>query len=111
MVDPRRLCRQAISLRIRIRSEASRFESGSSNSRILGSRAIARPIATRWRCPPESAFGPEVGGFWKRPEIRVFASYTDWDVELNRFTVEDSFGNDGFTGGQWSFGVQSEIWL
>ncbi len=56
-------------------------------------------------------FKPDVGGFWKRPEIRLFASYTDWDAELNRYTTEDSFGNDGFTGGQWSFGVQSEVWF
>ena len=36
------------------RSFASRFESGSSIRNARGSRMIARPIATRWRCPPES---------------------------------------------------------
>ena len=36
------------------RSSASRFESGSSNRKTCGSRTIARPIATRWRWPPES---------------------------------------------------------
>nr|WP_299243657.1 carbohydrate porin [uncultured Halomonas sp.] len=56
-------------------------------------------------------FKPEVGGFWQRPEIRVFASYTDWDDELNEFSNEDSFGTEGFTGGQWSFGTQMEIWF
>ena len=43
-----------ISARICTRSFASRFESGSSMRNTCGSRTIARPIATRWRWPPES---------------------------------------------------------
>src|SRR5207253_1433966 len=39
------------------RSFASRFDSGSSMRYAAGSRTIARPIATRCRCPPESARG------------------------------------------------------
>lgn len=54
-------------------------------------------------------FKPQVGGFWQRPEIRLFASYTDWSEELNDYG--GSFGEDGFTGGQWSFGVQTEVWF
>ncbi|SDL36639.1 sucrose porin [Franzmannia pantelleriensis] len=54
-------------------------------------------------------FKPQVGGFWQRPEIRLFASYTDWDEDLNHFG--GSFGEEGFTGGQWSFGVQTEVWF
>ncbi|MCG6658105.1 porin [Halomonas campisalis] len=54
-------------------------------------------------------FKPQVGGFWQRPEIRAFASYTDWSEELNEFN--GSFGSEGFTGGQWSFGVQTEVWF
>ncbi|MDI4637063.1 MULTISPECIES: carbohydrate porin [Halomonadaceae] len=56
-------------------------------------------------------FKPQVGGFWQRPEIRVFTSYTDWDEELNDYSSDDAFGDDGFTGGQWSFGVQTEVWF
>lgn len=56
-------------------------------------------------------FKPDVGGFWKRPEIRLFATYTDWDQELNGYAVDDAFGDEGFTGGQWSFGVQTEVWF
>ena len=43
-----------MSARICTRSFASRLESGSSIRKTLGSRTIARPIATRWRWPPES---------------------------------------------------------
>ena len=45
------------------RSFASRFESGSSIRNAFGSRTIARPIATRWRCPPESAAGRRSSSF------------------------------------------------
>ena len=46
-----------MSARICTRSLASRFESGSSIRKTCGLRTIARPIATRWRWPPESSFG------------------------------------------------------
>jgi hypothetical protein len=59
-----------ISARISTRSFASRFESGSSIRKARGSRTIARPIATRWRCPPDS-----VRGFFfstsDRPRVRA----------------------------------------
>ena len=56
-------------------------------------------------------FKPQVGGFWRRPEIRTFITYTDWDEELNDFSDGDSLGIDGFTGGQFQFGAQMEIWF
>ncbi|QFT84839.1 Sucrose porin precursor [Halomonas sp. THAF12] len=56
-------------------------------------------------------FKPDVGGFWQRPELRAFASYTAWDDELNDFSTDDAFGQEGYTGGQWSFGVQAETWF
>src|SRR3954470_15873099 len=46
-----------MSARICTRSFASRFESGSSMRKACGWRTMARPIATRWRCPPDSARG------------------------------------------------------
>ena len=39
------------------RSLASRLDSGSSNRKTRGWRTSARPIATRWRWPPESWLG------------------------------------------------------
>ena len=54
VVTPRRSCRRASSARIETRSLASRLLSGSSMRYTTGSRTIARPIATRWRWPPES---------------------------------------------------------
>src|SRR5699024_1040042 len=52
-------------------------------------------------------FKPQVGGFWQRPEIRLFATWSDWDKELNDYSGDDAFGSDEYTGGQWTFGVQS----
>src|SRR6476659_1555607 len=57
VVTPRSDCSRAISARIATRSFASRLESGSSIRKAAGSRTIARPIATRWRCPPERLRG------------------------------------------------------
>jgi hypothetical protein len=54
-VAPRRWCSGLISARMATRSLASRLESGSSNRNTFGgSRTMARPMATRWRWPPES---------------------------------------------------------
>ena len=36
---------------------ASRFDNGSSNRNAEGLRTMARPMATRWRWPPESCPG------------------------------------------------------
>jgi hypothetical protein len=52
-----RRCSEAIWVRVCTRSLASRFESGSSIKKTCGWRTMARPIATRWRWPPESALG------------------------------------------------------
>ena len=46
-----------MSVRVWTRILASRFDSGSSMQKTCGLRTIARPIATRWRWPPESALG------------------------------------------------------
>ncbi|AHG20163.1 porin [Chania multitudinisentens RB-25] len=74
-------------------------------------------------------YQPVEGGFYKltfaptfkvgdvfdikaRPEIRVFATYMNWDKELDRYAINDDFGSKGFTaGGNWNFGVQAEIWF
>ena len=54
VVTPSRACSDAMSARICTRSCASRLESGSSIRNTRGRRMIARPIATRWRWPPDS---------------------------------------------------------
>lgn len=56
-------------------------------------------------------FKPQVGGFWQRPEIRLFASWSDWDSELNDFAGDDALGDDTFNGGEWTFGTQMELWF
>src|SRR6266702_1168779 len=59
MVVLSRWCSSLISVRICTRSLASRFDSGSSNRNTCGSRTMARPMATRWRWPPEKLAQPE----------------------------------------------------
>ena len=54
-----------MSARICTRSFASRLESGSSIRNAAGWRTIARPIATRWRWPPESARGLRSSSVWR----------------------------------------------
>ena len=61
---------RAISARICTRSFASRFDSGSSIRNACGWRTIARPIATRWRWPPDSAAGLRFNSS-SRPRIRA----------------------------------------
>ncbi|WP_456268514.1 carbohydrate porin [Kushneria sp. AK178] len=56
-------------------------------------------------------FKPQVGGFWQRPEIRVFATWSDWDKDLNSFSNDDALGSDNFTGSEWTFGTQMEVWF
>ena len=74
---------RAISARISTRSLASRFESGSSIRNACGSRTIARPIATRWRWPPES-----VRGFFfstsASPSVRAALVDAPLDLGLRR---------------------------
>jgi sucrose porin len=47
-----------------------------------------------------------------RPEIRFFVTWMNWDKDLERYAINDDFGSKGFTaGGNWNFGVQTEIWF
>ena len=57
-------------MRIPTRSFASRFDSGSSIRNAAGSRTIARPIATRCCCPPESWPGPPVEELVEAEQLR-----------------------------------------
>ena len=57
MVVPSSRCSRLISIRISVRSLASRLDSGSSNRNTCALRTSARPIATRCRWPPDSAAG------------------------------------------------------
>lgn len=54
----------------------------------------------------------DMGNFLSRPEIRIFASWMDWDHDLDRYASDDAFGSSGFVaGGEWNFGVQMETWF
>ncbi|CAM3410219.1 MULTISPECIES: carbohydrate porin [Yersinia] len=54
----------------------------------------------------------DIGNFFSRPELRVFATYMDWSKDLDNYSQQDAFGKNDFTaGGQWNFGVQMETWF
>ncbi|WP_336365671.1 carbohydrate porin [Marinobacter sp. C2H3] len=74
-------------------------------------RADVNGNYTRFTIAP--TFKPQVGGFWNRPEIRVFASYSTWDDELDTYSSTDALGDSAtdFTSGQWTVGAQMEIWF
>jgi sucrose porin len=54
----------------------------------------------------------DIANLLSRPELRVYASYMDWDKRLDRYSSDDAFGSTGFkAGGEWTFGVQMETWF
>ncbi|MCG8709905.1 carbohydrate porin [Brenneria sp. 4F2] len=54
----------------------------------------------------------DIANFFSRPELRLFASYMNWDKRLDNYSSTDTFGSTGFTaGGEWNFGVQMETWF
>ena len=87
---------RAISRRMSPRSFASRFDSGSSNRNTLGWRTTARPIATRWRWPPDSALGrrsrygvePEAVGDRVDPRARSRTRGSVLDAQPERHVLE-----------------------
>lgn len=65
-----------------------------------------------WKLTIAPTFKAESGNFFKRPELRVFASYMDWSKELDGFSDSDNFGQKYFkSGGLWQFGTQMEAWF
>src|ERR1043166_5864095 len=61
-------CRRFISMRMRARSFASRFDKGSSNRNTCGLRTMQRPSATRCCWPPDNCFGFLCIRTWRRRE-------------------------------------------
>ncbi|RLM21405.1 porin [Brenneria alni] len=56
----------------------------------------------------------DIANIFSRPELRLFATYMDWDKRLDNYTSDnsDTFGTTGFkAGGEWNFGVQMETWF
>jgi len=41
----------------------------------------------------------DIGNFFSRPELRVFATYMNWDKDLDNYAATDSFGKSGFEAG------------
>ncbi|AJE23685.1 carbohydrate porin [Azotobacter chroococcum] len=65
-----------------------------------------------WKFTVAPTFKAESGSFFKRPELRVFASYMDWSKGLDDFSTTDNFGQKHFkSGGVLQFGTQMEAWF
>ena len=65
-----------------------------------------------WKFTVAPTFKPDMGDFFTRPELRVYASLMDWSADLDNYSTSDAFGEDGFqAGGLWQFGVQMETWF
>ncbi len=65
-----------------------------------------------WKLTVAPTFKPDIGDFFTRPELRVFASLMDWSSDLDNYSTSDAFGEEGFqAGGLWQFGVQMETWF
>ncbi len=65
-----------------------------------------------WKLTVAPTFKPDMGDFFTRPELRVFASLMDWSSALDGYSDSDAFGQEGFqAGGVWQFGVQMETWF
>ena len=65
-----------------------------------------------WKLTVAPTFKPDMGDFFTRPELRVFASLMDWSSDLDNYSTSDAFGEKGFqAGGLWQFGVQMETWF
>ncbi|WP_443191591.1 carbohydrate porin [Pseudomonas indica] len=65
-----------------------------------------------WKLTVAPTFKPDMGDFFTRPELRVFASLMDWSSDLDNYSTSDAFGEEGFqAGGLWQFGVQMETWF
>lgn len=53
-----------------------------------------------------------ISPFFSRPEIRLFATWMDWDKALDNYSKHDTLGQKDFTaGGEWSFGIQMETFF
>lgn len=53
-----------------------------------------------------------ISPFFSRPELRLFATWMNWDKQLDNYSQHDTLGSKGFTaGGEWSFGIQMETFF
>lgn len=53
-----------------------------------------------------------ISPFFTRPELRLFATWMNWDKALDNYSPNDTLGQNDFTsGGEWSFGVQMETFF
>lgn len=53
-----------------------------------------------------------ISPFFSRPELRIFATWMNWDKQLDNYSNHDTLGSKDFTaGGEWSFGLQMETFF